>query len=107
MTTGELAVTRPELSRYAVMQHLDVLTGAGLVLPRREGRRRLNYLNAVPVQLACERWLAGPAGTAARQATAFKRHVERSEHPDHPEQPDQSPNGDPRSTTDEREETES
>lgn len=81
-TTGELAAGHASLSRYAVMQHLEVLVDAGLVLVRREGRRRLNYLNAVPVQLACERWLAGPAGQAARQASAFKRHVEgRSQSP--------------------------
>ena len=58
------------------MQHLGVLEEAGLVLVRREGRRRLNYLNAVPVQQVCERWVQGLAGESARAATAFKRHVE-------------------------------
>lgn len=38
MTTGELADAHPDLSRYAVMQHLGVLTEAGLVVVRREGR---------------------------------------------------------------------
>ena len=76
MTTGELAATQPELSRFAVMQHLGVLETAGLVLVRREGRRRLNYLNAVPVQQVCERWVRGLAAESARSATAFKRHVE-------------------------------
>lgn len=76
MTTGELAATQPELSRFAVMQHLGVLESAGLVLVRREGRRRLNYLNVVPVQQVCERWVRGLAGESARSATAFKRHVE-------------------------------
>ena len=78
LTTGELAATHPELSRFAVMQHLGVLESAGLVLVRREGRRRLNYLNAVPVQQVCERWVRGLAGDAARAATSFKRHVEGS-----------------------------
>ena len=76
MTTGEIAATRPDLSRFAVMQHLGVLESAGLVLVRREGRRRLNYLNAVPVQQVCERWVRGLARESARAATAFKRHVE-------------------------------
>ena len=76
MTTGELAATQLDLSRFAVMQHLGVLESAGLVLVRREGRRRLNYLNAVPVQQVCERWVRGLAGESARSATAFKRHVE-------------------------------
>ena len=76
LTTGQLAASVPSLSRFAVMQHLEVLTGAGLVLVRREGRTRLNYLNAVPVQEVCERWVSGLAGTTARAATAFRRHVE-------------------------------
>src|ERR1700740_2468300 len=42
-TTGELAAELPELSRFAVMQHLAVLTDAGLVLPERRGRDRVNY----------------------------------------------------------------
>ena len=83
LTTGELAATQPELSRFAVMQHLGVLEQAGLVLVRREGRRRLNYLNAVPVQQVCERWVRGLAGESARAATAFKRHIE-GEVPEHP-----------------------
>lgn len=81
MTTGELAATRPELSRFAVMQHLDVLYSAGLLLVRREGRRRLNYVNAVPVQQVCERWLQGLSGRSAQAATAFKRHVEQTSNP--------------------------
>ena len=32
MTTGDLAAAFPELSRYAVMQHLDVLEQAGLIV---------------------------------------------------------------------------
>ncbi len=76
LTTGALVATQPRLSRFAVMQHLDVLVAAGLVLVRREGRKRLNYLNAVPVQEVCERWVSGLAGSTARAATAFRRHVE-------------------------------
>ena len=49
-TTGELAAGLPELSRFAVMQHLAVLTEAGLVLPERRGRDRVNHLNPVPLR---------------------------------------------------------
>ena len=76
LTTGTLCAHFPELDRCTVMQHLGVLEAAGLVLVRREGRRRLNYLNAVPVQQVCERWVRGLAGESARAATAFRRHVE-------------------------------
>jgi len=56
-TTGELAAGLPELSRYAVMQHLAVLVGAGLVLPERRGRDRVNHLNPVPLREWYERWV--------------------------------------------------
>ena len=36
ISTGELAMAFPDLSRFAVMQHLGVLEESGLVLARRE-----------------------------------------------------------------------
>ena len=57
MTTGELAVQFPDLSRFAVMQHLGVLTAADLVLVQRAGRERYNYLNPVPIQSLYDRWV--------------------------------------------------
>lgn len=57
LTTGTLADAFPDLSRFAVMQHLKVLEEADLVLPRREGRERFNHLNPVPVQRIYDRWV--------------------------------------------------
>jgi len=57
-TTGELA-QRFEQSRYGVMKHLSVLQAAELVTVERDGRRRWNHLNAVPLREIYERWL-GP-----------------------------------------------
>ena len=57
LTTGELAEQFEGLSRFAVMQHLRVLEEAELVLVRREGRHRYNYLNAVPIQALYDRWV--------------------------------------------------
>lgn len=57
MTTGELAAQFPGLSRFAVMQHLRVLTDAELVLIQRTGRERYNYLNPVPIQALYDRWV--------------------------------------------------
>lgn len=58
LSTGELAAEFPSLSRFAVMQHLDVLVDAGLVTTHREGRTRLNFLNPVPIQRIHERWVS-------------------------------------------------
>jgi DNA-binding transcriptional ArsR family regulator len=55
--TGELAGDFPALTRFAVMQHLRVLEAGGLVVHRRQGRQRLNYLNPVPIQQIFDRWV--------------------------------------------------
>ena len=57
LTTGELADQFPELSRFAIMQHLRVLTDADLVRVERAGRQRFNYLNPVPIQMLYDRWV--------------------------------------------------
>jgi DNA-binding transcriptional ArsR family regulator len=57
LTTGELAEHFPELSRFAVMQHLRVLTDADLVHVQRAGRQRFNYMNPAPIQMLYDRWV--------------------------------------------------
>lgn len=79
MTTTALCEVLPELSRYAVMQHLGVLERAGVVLVRREGRERWNELNAVPIQRELERWLNSFQQASASQLLAFERHLQTSE----------------------------
>lgn len=78
-TTGEIAREIPSLSRFAVMQHLGVLEEAKLVLFRREGRRRLNYANAIPLREIYERWVSPPASSAAEADLHLKRYAERKE----------------------------
>jgi DNA-binding transcriptional ArsR family regulator/uncharacterized protein YndB with AHSA1/START domain len=78
-TTGELAAAHPELSRFAVMQHLGVLEEAGLLLVRREGRRRLNHLNPVPLEEIRRRWLSRFGEQAAGALLALKEHVEHEQ----------------------------
>ncbi len=46
-----------EMTRFGVMKHLRVLEQAGLVVPRREGREKLHYLNPVPIRLIHDRWI--------------------------------------------------
>lgn len=79
-TTGDLAAAFPDLSRYAVMQHLDVLVEAGLVIHRSEGRYRHNYLNPVPIQLIYERWMHPYAQQVGQQMTALKQYIEQTNH---------------------------
>jgi DNA-binding transcriptional ArsR family regulator len=74
-TTGELAAAIPDLSRFAVMQHLDVLTEAGVVLVRRQGRYRVNHLNPVPLRRFYERWVHPLADTTAEEMLSLERAV--------------------------------
>jgi DNA-binding transcriptional ArsR family regulator len=78
-TTGELAAATPDLSRYAVMQHLGVLTEAGLIVVRRRGRHRLNHLNPVPLRQWYERWVTPLADRAAAEMSALRRSIETTE----------------------------
>ena len=55
--TTEIVDRFPQLSRFGVMKHLDVLRDAGLVNTRHEGRRRINSLNAAPIRDILERWI--------------------------------------------------
>jgi uncharacterized protein YndB with AHSA1/START domain/DNA-binding transcriptional ArsR family regulator len=55
---GELEEVLPGMTRFGVMKHLRVLADAGLVGARRDGRRKLHYLNPVPIQLIADRWIS-------------------------------------------------
>jgi DNA-binding transcriptional ArsR family regulator len=57
-TTTEIVAQFPNLSRFGVMKHLQVLRDAGLVHSREEGRRCINSLNAVPIRQIYERWVS-------------------------------------------------
>ena len=78
-TTGGLAEAFPDLSRFAVMQHLKVLEDADLVLPRREGRRRHNYLNPVPIQRIYDRWVQRFTQPWTQALTGLKHELETRE----------------------------
>jgi DNA-binding transcriptional ArsR family regulator len=79
-TTGDLSDYFPTLSRYAVMKHLGILVEAGLVLVRRRGRERWNYLNAVPLQQMYERWLKPYEGEWASSLIQLKVLAEQGDY---------------------------
>lgn len=76
LNTGAVAERFPELSRFAVMQHLGVLVEADLVLPVREGRQRLNYLNPVPIQQLYDRWVSDYMQPWTTALTSLKEQLE-------------------------------
>jgi DNA-binding transcriptional ArsR family regulator len=57
-TTTTIVEAFPQLTRFGVMKHIDVLRDAGLINTREEGRQRVNSLNAVPIRQIYERWVS-------------------------------------------------
>ncbi len=76
LSTGDLVAAFPELSRYAVMQHLGVLETAGLVVSQKKGRVRYNHLNAVPIQRVYDRWVSQYAGHWSQALAMLKHSIE-------------------------------
>jgi DNA-binding transcriptional ArsR family regulator len=59
-TLGELETVvadRNDMTRFGVSKHLKVLEDAGLVVSRKDGRRKLHFLNPVPIRLVHNRWI--------------------------------------------------
>lgn len=76
LTTGDLCTRFPELDRCTVMQHLKVLEAADLVIARREGRERWNYLNALPIKHIHDRWIGPYAARATDVLDKLKSDLE-------------------------------
>ena len=87
-TTTEIVERVPQLSRFGVMKHLEVLRQAQLVFTREAGRQRVNSLNVVPIRQIYERWvgpfqelwsgeLLGIKEMAERQSSGGKRGASR------------------------------
>jgi len=49
--------SRLEMTRFGVMKHLRILEDASLVVTRRAGRKKLHFLNPVPIRLIHDRWI--------------------------------------------------
>ena len=55
-TLSELE-SEQSMTRFGVMKHLRVLENAGLIVTRRVGREKLQFLNPVPIRLIHDRWI--------------------------------------------------
>lgn len=77
LTTGDLCAHFPKLDRCTVMQHLGVLERAGLVIARREGRNRWNYINPLPIKAIHDRWISPHARNAVELLERMKQEMEK------------------------------
>lgn len=78
MPTGEIS-EQFQVSRYAIMKHLNILEDAGLVLVRRHGRLRLNYLNVIPLQSLYNRWVSKYESNLSSSLMNLKEKIEANE----------------------------
>jgi uncharacterized protein YndB with AHSA1/START domain/DNA-binding transcriptional ArsR family regulator len=75
-TLGELTGHLPDMTRFGVMRHLDVLEGAGLISTRKVGREKRHYLNPVPIRRIHDRWISKYAAPVIGTMSAIKDHLE-------------------------------
>jgi uncharacterized protein YndB with AHSA1/START domain/DNA-binding transcriptional ArsR family regulator len=75
-TLGDLAGALPRMTRFGVMKHLNVLEDAHLVTTRRDGRRKLHFLNPVPIRLIADRWISRYAAPLLDTMADVKHSVE-------------------------------
>ena len=75
-TTGDLCAHFTEVDRCTVMQHLGVLERAELVIVKREGRHRWNYLNSVPIREIYDRWINKYASPNVELLANLKHELE-------------------------------
>lgn len=75
-TLGELTAHLPEMTRFGVMRHLDVLESADLISTRREGREKRHFLNPVPIRRIHDRWISKYAAPVVGAMSALKGHLE-------------------------------
>ena len=73
---SELVEALPDMTRFGVMKHLRVLEDAHLVTTRRDGRRKLHFLNPVPIRLIADRWISRYAEPLVNQMADVKHHLE-------------------------------
>lgn len=77
-TTGDICRKFKDLDRCTVMQHLGVLEKAELIIVKREGRNRWNYLNPLPIKEIYDRWISRYAVHAIDILARMKHDLESS-----------------------------
>ena len=76
VTTTKIVTALPHLSRFGVMKHMSVLRDVGLITVRKEGPRRLNSLNVVPIRQVYEELVTDYQDLWARRLTGLKHELE-------------------------------
>src|SRR4051812_41327958 len=65
LTTSQICTEFSSVNRCTVMLHLSVLEKAGLVIVKKVGKYRWNYLDVLPIQEIYNRWINRYASSSA------------------------------------------
>jgi DNA-binding transcriptional ArsR family regulator len=76
-TTGELCNHFKKLDRCTLMQHLGVLECADLIIIKRKGRYRWNYINPLPIKEVYDRWICSYTVGTLDLLARIKRETEK------------------------------
>lgn len=79
MTTGEVCDRFVDLHRCTVMQHMEVLVEADLLIVERKGRERWNHLNPLPIKHIHDRWIGDYASSAVDLLARLQSDLEELE----------------------------
>jgi len=67
-----------DMARQSVSKHLAILEGANLVTTLRQGREKLHYLNAAPINEIAERWINRYDRQRVQALSDLKRALEET-----------------------------
>ena len=76
MKTGDICKELHWLNRCTVMQHIGVLEKASLVITKKEGRNRWNYLDVSPIQNIHQRWILAYSAPSVKLLSKLKHDIE-------------------------------
>jgi DNA-binding transcriptional ArsR family regulator len=76
-TTGELCNHFKNLDRCTVMQHLSVLERAELIIVKRRGSYRWNYINPLPIKEIYDRWICNYSAKTVDLLARLKQEIEK------------------------------
>ncbi len=78
-TLGEVC-EHLDMTRQAVSKHLAVLEAANLVVTVKRGRKKLHYLNPVPIAEIHDRWIGKYERHRVRALNDLKKALEEDQH---------------------------
>ena len=65
-----------EMTRFGVMKHLRILEEANLIVTRRSGRKKLHFLNPIPIRQIYDRWIDKYRERQVSALTDLKKRLE-------------------------------